>query len=163
MNLPRISPAAAGISEEGIKGFLEGVRERGIELHDLMVVRGGKVCYEASWYPYGEDRLHMLYSLSKAFTAVGVGFAVQEGLFAVEDTVYSFFKEELPDTIGERAKRIAVEHLLTMCTGQETEPPILNYAFEGNWVENFWRSSHPMNRERIFSMIQRQPMCFPRS
>lgn len=137
MNLPRISPAAAGISEEGIKGFLEGVRERGIELHDLMVVRGGKVCYEASWYPYGEDRLHMLYSLSKAFTAVGVGFAVQEGLFAVEDTVYSFFKEELPDTIGERAKRITVEHLLTMCTGQETEPPILNYAFEGNWVEKF--------------------------
>ena len=114
MNLPRISPAAAGISEEGIKGFLEGVRERGIELHDLMIVRGGKVCYEASWYPYGEDRLHMLYSLSKAFTAVGVGFAVQEGLFVVEDTVYSFFKEELPDTIGERAKRIAVEHLLTM-------------------------------------------------
>ena len=92
MNLPRISPAAAGISEEGIKGFLEGVRERGIELHDLMIVRGGKVCYEASWYPYGEDRLHMLYSLSKAFTAVGVGFAVQEGLFAVEDTVYSFLR-----------------------------------------------------------------------
>ena len=92
MNLPRISPAAAGISEEGIKGFLEGVRERGIELHDLMIVRGGKVCYEASWYPYGEARLHMLYSLSKAFTAVGAGFAVQEGLFAVEDTVYSFFR-----------------------------------------------------------------------
>lgn len=92
MNLPRISPAAAAFRKKGSKAFRRS-QERGIELHDLMIVRGGKVCYEASWYPYGEDRLHMLYSLSKAFTAVGVGFAVQEGLFAVEDTVYSFLGE----------------------------------------------------------------------
>ncbi len=137
MDLPRISPAAAGISEEGIRGFLNGVAERGIELHDLMLVRGGKVCYEASWYPYEKDRLHMIYSLSKAFTAIGVGFAVQEGHLFVEDTVYSFFQDELLAEIGEGAKRITVEHLLTMCTGQEEEPPILNYEFSGNWVEKF--------------------------
>ena len=83
MNLPRISPAAAGISEEGIKGFLEGVRERGIELHDLMVVRGGKVCYEASWYPYGEDRLHMLYSLRGRSRICRAGRAVCGGRYRI--------------------------------------------------------------------------------
>lgn len=41
-------PCGSGHFGRRDQGFLEGVRERGIELHDLMIVRGGKVCYEAS-------------------------------------------------------------------------------------------------------------------
>lgn len=137
MNLKRASLEAAGVDREGIKQFLDAVEKKGIELHDFMLVRGGKVCYEASWYPYEKENLHMLYSLSKAFTALGVGFAVQEGKFSVQDKVISFFDQELPEKLDEKTMHMTVEHLLTMCTGQEQEPPILNYELEGDWVRKF--------------------------
>ena len=142
MKLKRTSLEIANINKEGVNAFLAAVSRRGIELHDFMLLRGAYVCCEAEWTPYRKEDLHMLYSLSKAFTAVGIGFAVQEGLLKTEDTVYPFFQEELEkegyaDTIREKAKKIKIEHLLTMSTGQTEEPPILNYEFEGNWVAQF--------------------------
>lgn len=137
MKLERTSLEKANIKKEGIDQFLKAIEKRGIELHDLLLVRGDKVCYEASWFPYKKEDLHMLYSLSKAFTAIGIGFAVQEGLFSTEDTVCSFFDVELPEHLSEKIKRMKIEHLLTMSTGQEMEPPILNFEFEGNWVQKF--------------------------
>ena len=140
MDLKRTSLEIANIDPAGIDAFFRGVSSRGIELHDFLLLRGSYVCCEAEWSPYKKDDLHMLYSLSKAFTAVGIGFAVQEGLLHTEDTVYSFFREELKKdgvSISDRAKQIRIEHLLTMSTGQTEEPPILNYEFEGNWVAEF--------------------------
>lgn len=142
MNLKRTSLEIANIKKEGVESFLDAVSRRGIELHDFMLLRGSYVCYEAEWTPYRKEDLHMLYSLSKAFTAIGIGFAVQEGLLKTEDYVYPFFQEELEqkgyaNTIGEKAKKIKIEHLLTMSTGQTEEPPILNYEFEGNWAAQF--------------------------
>lgn len=140
MKLKRTSLEIANIKKEGVEAFFDAVEKRGIELHDFMLLRGPYVCYEAQWTPYRKEDLHMLYSLSKAFTAIGIGFAVQEGLLKTEDNVYSFFQDELETEgvpIGEKAKRIKIEHLLTMTTGQTEEPPILNYEFEGNWAAQF--------------------------
>lgn len=137
MDLEKTSLEKANIKKEGIDQFRKAVEERGIELHDLLLIRGDKICYEANWLPYQADDLHMLYSLSKAFTAIGIGFAVQEGLFSTEDYIYSFFDSELPEDLSDKIRRMKIEHLLTMSTGQEAEPPILNYEFEGNWVQKF--------------------------
>ncbi|MGN0386204.1 MAG: serine hydrolase domain-containing protein [Lachnospiraceae bacterium] len=150
MNLKRTSLEIAKIDKKGIDAFLEDITQRGIELHDFYLLRGEYVCYEASFMPYKNTDLHMLYSLSKAFTAIGIGFALSEGLLHLEDTLYSYFKEDLTtyfdkkmptdnfsNPIGEKAKRITIEHMLTMNTGQEEEPPILNYEFEGNWIAKF--------------------------
>ena len=137
MKLQRTSLEMAGLDKKKIDAFIAEMQEKKIELHEMIIMRGDKVCYEAEWYPYEKEGLHMLYSLSKAFTAIGVGFAVQEGLLSVEDKVISFFDEELPEQVSERISHMTVEHLLTMCTGQEKEPPILNYEFEGNWVQEF--------------------------
>ena len=82
MKLERTSLEKANIKKEGIDQFLKAIEKRGIELHDLLLVRGDKVCYEASWFPYKKEDLHMLYSLSKAFTAIGICFAVQVGRFS---------------------------------------------------------------------------------
>ena len=142
MNLKRTSLEMAKIDKSGIVSFLKEIETAGIEIHDLMILRGSYVCCEAEWRPYKKEYLHMLYSLSKAFTALGTGFAVQEGLFNTEDTVYSFFEDEMKkegfaDSICEKSRKITIEHLLTMNTGQEEEPPILNYEFDGNWIAKF--------------------------
>ena len=142
MKLKRTNLETANIDRAEVDAFFTAVSERGIELHDFLLLRGSYVCCEAEWTPYRKGDLHMLYSLSKAFTAIGIGFALQEGLIHTGDTVYSFFREELEksaysNSISEKAKQIKIEHLLTMSTGQTEEPPILNYEFDGNWVAEF--------------------------
>lgn len=92
MELKRTSLEMEKIDKSGIVSFLKEIETAGIEIHDLMILRGLYVCCEVEWRPYKKEYLHMLYSLSKEFTALGTGFAVQEGLFNTEDTVYSFLK-----------------------------------------------------------------------
>lgn len=56
-----------------------------------MLVRHGVVVAEGWWHPYRADTLHLLYSLSKSFTATAVGLAVAEGRLSVDDPIGKFF------------------------------------------------------------------------
>jgi len=47
-----------------------------------MVVRHGRVVAEGWWAPYSRDRPNLLYSLTKSFIPVAVGFAVADGLLS---------------------------------------------------------------------------------
>lgn len=140
--LKRTNLEIANIKKEDLDAFFHAVSLSNIELHDFMLLRDSYVCCEATWVPYRKEDLHMLFSLSKAFTAIGIGFAVQEGLLTIDTPVYSIFREEMEQggyaaSIHSSAREITIEHLLTMSTGQEEEPPILNYEFDGNWIAKF--------------------------
>lgn len=117
IRLGRISPGEAGVPVSAIEGFLDQIREKQVHLHSFMMLKGDKVFAEGSYAPCRMDDVHMLFSLSKSFTATAVGFAVQEGLLCVEDRILSFFEEELAAAADERMKRMTVRHLLTMNTG----------------------------------------------
>lgn len=119
IRLERITPEEAGVPCSAIEGFLDQIREKQVHLHSFMMLKGDKVFAEGSYAPCRMEDVHMLFSLSKSFTAVAVGFAVQEGLLSVEDRVLSFFEEgdSFAEAAEERQKRMTVRHLLTMNTG----------------------------------------------
>ena len=52
------------------------------------------------WRSEGECRRN-IYSASKSFTAVAVGFAVQEGLIRLDEKLTEAFSEDLPEKVGE--------------------------------------------------------------
>jgi CubicO group peptidase (beta-lactamase class C family) len=81
---------------------------------------------------------HELYSLSKSFTSIAIGFAVQEGLLTVEDYVVSYFKDKLPCQPCENMKKMKIKHLLNMCTGHSVEPDIMKD--DQDWVYLFLTS-----------------------
>lgn len=88
------------------------------ELHSMMVIKNGKVTAERWANGHTPDELHILWSASKTFTALAVGFAVQDGLLSVDDCIEKFFSdEELPDNRNELFSTITVKHLLTMSSG----------------------------------------------
>ena len=65
--------------------------------------------------------MHLLYSLSKSFTAAAVGIAVREGLVDLDATALSYFPELDADVTDERSRRIRVRHLLAMASGHREE------------------------------------------
>ena len=90
-------------------------------MHRLMLLRNGHVVTEGWWAPYGPDRVHLLYSLSKSFTSTAAGFAVAEGLLDLDRTVLSYFPEFDADVTDERSRSILVRHVAAMASGHHTE------------------------------------------
>lgn len=62
-----------------------------IEIHSLMIIRHGDVVAEGWWSPYAEERVHLLYSLSKSFPSTAAAFAIAEWLLDLDATVLSTF------------------------------------------------------------------------
>ena len=92
-----------------------------IELHSLMIIRHGHVVAEGWWAPYGPDRVHLLYSLSKSFTSTAAGFAVDEGLLDLDATVISYFPELDADITDPRSRSMRVRHIAAMASGHAQE------------------------------------------
>jgi len=88
------------------------------ELHSVMVVKDDAVIYERYAIGHCADELHVCWSASKTFTAIGVGFAVQDGLLSVNDPVVKFFRDdELPSERSEWLNEMTVKDLLIMSSG----------------------------------------------
>lgn len=86
-----------------------------------MVVRHGHVVAEGWWAPYSAERPHLLYSLTKSFTSVAVGFAIADGLLSLDDRVVEVLPEHVPADISEQGRRLTVHHLLSMTAGHGTD------------------------------------------
>lgn len=135
---PRSAPEAQGIASSAILGFVEAVEANIDVLHSFMLVRHGQVVAEGWWAPYASDLPHMLFSLSKSYTSTGVGLAVAEGYFSIDDPVISFFPDETPKRVGKNLAAMQVRHLLTMSTGQSEEGLSRTARRrDGNWVRGF--------------------------
>ncbi|MEV6180879.1 serine hydrolase domain-containing protein [Streptomyces sp. NPDC052015] len=120
--LPSSTPSAQGVDASGVLAFLDAVEAaEGIEPHSLMVLRHGHVVAAGWWAPYTPDRLHLLYSLSKSFTATATGLAVAEGLIRLDDPVISYFPEFEADITDPRSRAMRVRHLASMTSGHEAE------------------------------------------
>jgi CubicO group peptidase (beta-lactamase class C family) len=119
---PRSTPSALGIDAAGVSDFVRALETTaGVEPHSLMLLRHGQVAAEGWWAPYSADRVHLLYSLSKSFTAAAVGIAVGEGLIDLDATVLSYFPELDADVTDARSRRILVRHVLAMASGHREE------------------------------------------
>ena len=83
--LPRISPGEAGVDPRAVLDFIDRVFAKDLQLHSFMLYRGGHVVAEGWSWPYQKHRPHMMHSLTKSVTACGVGIAIDEGYFSLDD------------------------------------------------------------------------------
>lgn len=139
--LLRSTPEAEGISSAAILAFVDALEAHAHPLDAIqgfMLLRHGRVAAEGWWAPYGLDTPHTMYSLSKSFTATGIGLAVAEGLLTVDDPVLRFFPEEAPADPGAHLQAMCVHHLLAMNTGHHEDTTA--HVFRGaddNWPRAF--------------------------
>jgi CubicO group peptidase (beta-lactamase class C family) len=122
MSLQRSTPSAQHVDASGIEAFIDALEHLpNVEPHSLMLLRSGQVVAEGWWAPYSAERVHLLYSLSKSFTSTAVGFAVEEGLLSLDDTVISHFPELDAEVTDPRSRAMLVRHVLAMASGHREE------------------------------------------
>src|SRR6478752_7323259 len=142
--LPRSTPAASGMSSRSINAMLDRLEARSVECHSIMVVRQGHVVAEGWWAPYSAERPHLLYSLTKSFTAIAVGLAIADGLLSLDDRVVDVLPEHVPADISEQGRRITVHHLLSMTAGHGTDSLAEAWELEpDDLVKGFLRVPFP--------------------
>lgn len=116
MRLPRDSPTSRGVDPGGVLALIADADRAGIDLHSLMIVRGGAVIAEGWWHPYRADQWHLLYSLSKTFTASAVALAIGEGRLRLDDPIVAVLgRSALADGVSE----LRIRHLLAMASGHD--------------------------------------------
>lgn len=113
------TPAEEGISEKAILDMVGEWEKQDLGIHSYMLIRHGKCISKSWWAPYRPEFCHMLNSSSKSFAAIGILFAIQEGLMSPDDYVVSYFPEELKGCeVCYNIKKLQIKHLLAMCSGQ---------------------------------------------
>ncbi|MEA5051410.1 MAG: serine hydrolase [Oscillospiraceae bacterium] len=148
--LPRATPESVGVPGGRLRAFLRALDEdRRIDMHGVMILRGGKVICEGSFGAYRGDTWHTTFSMCKSITCLAVGILVDDGLLSTDERLADIFKSRARRLNIAMMKNITVEHLLTMSTGV-----LFNEAgamTETDWVKSFLESGRKFEAGKDFS------------
>ena len=73
------TPESVGIDSSKIKEYIKVLQGANLSTHDIIIMRNGTIVYENYWKPFHKDYLHRMYSVTKSFVSIAVGFLIQEG------------------------------------------------------------------------------------
>ena len=125
MEFPYATPESMGIDSAALEKALLAARDgahRGIEIHDMIVMRKGKIVCEAYFQPYDRDCRHAIYSQTKSFMSTAMGIAMGDGLVSLEDYALDYFPEVDRAKVSDNAPRMKIKHLMSMACGHDTDP-----------------------------------------
>ena len=137
--IPRADfPEQVGISSSEFAALIRDFESSNIEVHSMMVIRHGKIAFECYRHPYNAKTPHTMYSVSKSYTSVAMGFAIDEGLISLDTKVIDIFPEYRPKKPDENLEKMTVYHLLTMSAGKEVS--VMTNKSKSNWVKDFFNA-----------------------
>jgi len=112
------TPETMGISSESILNYIKKLEECRLATHDIIIMRKGKIIYEAYWAPFHKDFGHRMYSVTKSFVALAIGFLEQEGHISLDDPIEKYFPAELEGQTDEYMRKQTIRHMLMMRTAK---------------------------------------------
>ncbi|MET9971473.1 serine hydrolase, partial [Streptomyces sp. NPDC006356] len=154
--LPSSAPAAQGVDASGVLAFLDALDAvPDIEPHSLMILRHDRLVASGWWAPYTPERPHLLYSISKSFTATAAGIAAGEGLIRLDDPVISYFPEFEADITDPRSRAMLVRHVASMASGHESDALFEAYGRDrDDLVRGFLLIPPPRDPGTVFAYNQ---------
>ena len=114
----KVTPESVGISSEHIKKYLNVLKRAELSIHDIVMIRNGKVFFEGYWKPFHKDFTHRLYSASKSFVSIAIGFLYQDGLIDLNAPAISYINEDYVNDAPEYIKKQTIRDMLMMSTGK---------------------------------------------
>ena len=129
------TPEKHGISSADIEEYIKILEEKKLSTHSLIIARGDDIVFENYWKPFDESFLHRMYSVTKSIVALAVGFAEQDGILTLDDTMEMHFPDELKNQTDENMRKQTVRNMLNMCTAK---------------LERSWFAMKPEDRVRFY-------------
>lgn len=112
------TPEKMGIKSSDILKYIKKLDEAKLATHSVLIARHGHIIFEKYWEPYKKDELHRIYSATKSFVALGIGFLEQDGLIDLDDPIIKYFPEESKDLKDKNMREQTIRHMLMMSTAK---------------------------------------------
>jgi CubicO group peptidase (beta-lactamase class C family) len=111
------APEEQGIDSAKLTEGLLAIRQRGLNLHSLLIVRNGVMVLDAYFYPYDGKTVHEQASVTKSIMTTLIGIAADQGKLKLDDPMLSFFPDRAIANRDAAKERITVRHLASMSSG----------------------------------------------
>jgi CubicO group peptidase (beta-lactamase class C family) len=131
------TPEEQGVDSEAlIKGY-QGIQDKGVNVHAMLLVRNGKLVSEAYFAPYSRDDMINIHSCTKSILSALVGICIHEGsIKSVDQKITDFFPAGSIKNLSPQKRKITVRHLLTMSAGLAVHHPDDDMKSSANWVQH---------------------------
>jgi CubicO group peptidase (beta-lactamase class C family) len=96
-----------------LEKYIGAIDSQGLAVEGIVVLRHGKEIARHRWVP---EEPRNVFSVSKSFTAIAVGMAIDEGILSLEDRVAGAFRDRIPRP-DPRLASLTLEHCLSMTRG----------------------------------------------
>ncbi len=113
----KVTPESVGVSSKNVEKYVRLMERYHLAIHSMIMIRHGKVFYENYWSPFDENYLHRMYSVTKSYVGIAIGFLVQDGLIDLDAPAVSYLDEKITKNAGEYVKKQTIRNMLMMCTG----------------------------------------------
>lgn len=142
--MKRATPESRGVSSADIQHYLEILEANHLPLHNLLIARGDAILFEKYYPPFTPDMTHREYSQTKSLVAIAVGFALQDGLLTLDDTVEQHFAAEMEGIDDPNFRRLTVRHMMMMATAR----PAMNWfdRRRPDRVRQYFQDARPGSR-----------------
>lgn len=132
-------PEKAGIESEHILSYIrELYNNERVNIHSLVIVRGGKTLVETGFDCRDAGVWQNTFSECKSITSLAIGMLIEEGLLSLTDTLPEIFGKKISPLTKLKFKDITVMNLLNMST-----QVMFNEAqcmTTDNWIKGFFNS-----------------------
>lgn len=112
------SPEKMGIRSSDILRYIQKLDKANLATHSVIIARHGHVIFEKYWEPYKKDELHRIYSATKSFVSIAIGFLEQDGLIDLDDPIIRYFPEEARNLKDENMREQTIRQMLMMSTAK---------------------------------------------
>lgn len=138
-------PEKKGIKSSCIKQYIEALAKADLSTHSVLIARDGEIIFEKYWAPFKKDDLHRMYSATKSFVSIAIGFLEQDGMIELDDPIIKYFPDESKNLKDENMRRQTIRNMLMMSTAKVQ----LNWFLEkcedrvAEYFTNDPQKSHP--------------------
>ena len=147
MKFESVIPEELGIPSGGILDFLNDLEERKICMHGIMILRRGKLAFEAHYPPFGPDTPHRMYSVTKSFVAMAIGFLIDEGKITLKSKLIDFFPEYEKEAVHPFVREMTIRNLLLMATAYDGTTYKVS---DSNWIKTFFTTQPTHKSGTVF-------------
>ena len=135
-----ISIKSAGVPEDALRKYLKYLDDAQLSTHDMIIARGDGIFFERYWEPFHPEFRHRMYSVTKSFVSIAVGFLWDDGALDLDRPIVEYFPEEAACVTDENVRRQTVRHMLTMTTAKTAK----------NWFAASHREGPDFDRVRCY-------------
>lgn len=111
------TPEQVGISSADVLAFYKKLEARGLSTHSVLMARGDLIFTKCYYAPFNENFLHRMYSVTKSFVSIAIGFCEQDGLLTLDDPLSKYFSEYITQETPKKVASATIRELLRMESG----------------------------------------------